>query len=375
MNTITRKIQIHLMEDENRDQHFEDIYRWQKICTKAANMIATAHFVQGNIQELFYLADETKRKLVDEAKDPEGMLNTSSMNTTYRLLSKHFKGDAPMGMLSGLNSAVQKTYKQEALDVKMGKKSLRSYRRDIPMPLPSRQIRNIEQQENGNYKFMAYGKNFVTAFGRDASGNREIMERAVAGFYNLCDSSIQLDKGKMFLLAVFQFEKKKPVLDANKEVYAELGVAQPLMAWCGEKQWYIGTVEEYLYRRQQIQHGRRRLQTALKYAKGGKGRKKKLKALERYRKKELNYIRTKMHVYSRQLVDWAVKQGAGKIVLAWSESADLNLLIRNWSNYGLREFIEYKAKAVGIEVSELKLDAEKSRVQQMLLAEAEKAVA
>ena len=31
MNTITRKIQIHLNEDDNRKEHYADIYRWQRI--------------------------------------------------------------------------------------------------------------------------------------------------------------------------------------------------------------------------------------------------------------------------------------------------------------------------------------------------------
>lgn len=371
--TITRKIQIHLIEDENRQEHFEDIYRWQKICIKAANMISTAHYVQGNIQELFYLADETKRKLADEAKDPDGMLNTSSANTTYRLLSKHFKGDAPMSMLSGLNNVIQKTYKKEALDVKLGKKSLRNYRNNIPMPLPSQQIRNVEKQENGNYKFMAYGKNFVTAFGRDRSGNMLIMDRAMKGKYKLCDSSIQLDKGKMFLLAVFQLPIEKPKLDNEKEMFAELGVSIPIICWDNaERPFEIGNNEEYLYRRIQIQSKVKNLQRSLRYNNGGKGRKKKLKALERYKKKELNYIRTKLHTYSRMLIDFTIKKGCGKLVLTHSDSKDQDLLIRNWGWSGLLEFIKYKAKMVGIEVEVRKVDGEKAQAQNLLLTEISK---
>lgn len=370
MITITRKIQIHLIEEEDREKHFEDIYRWQRICVKAANLVSTHHFIQSNIQELFYLADEPKRKLADAEKDPEGILNTSSANTTYRLLSKHFKGSAPMSMLSSLNNVIQKTYKKEALDVKLGRKSLRNYRNNIPMPLPSQQIKHIEKQENGNYKFTAYGKRFCTAFGRDRSGNMLIMDRAVSGKYKLCDSSIQLDKSKMFLLAVFQFEKQKPILKKDKELFAELGAAIPIICWDDpEKPYEIGNSEEYLYQRTQIQARRKDLQRSLRYAKGGKGRKKKLAALDRYEKKEKNYIRTKMHTYSKMLIDFAVKKECGKIVVLYSDSKDQNLLIRNWGWSGLMEFISYKAKSLGIEIEERKLDGEKSKAQNELLTE------
>lgn len=377
MNTVTRKIQIFLNEDENRKEHFNDIYRWQRICVKAANMISTAHYVQGNIQDLFYLEDGTKKKLADINKDADGILTMSSTNTTYQLLSRHFKGECPMGMLSSLNSVVQKTFKKESIDVKNGKKSLRTYRDTIPMPLPSQQIRNIQQLENGNFRFMAFGKNFVTHFGRDRSNNRTIFQRAVSGKYKLCDSSIQIkeepkkdDKGKimynkngspiketkMFLLAVFQFESEKNDLDENKLMYAELSPAIPIIAMDERGNTkYIGSTEEFLHPRLQIQAARKRASIAAKYCKGGKGRKKKLKSLEHFEEKEANYIKTKLHAYSKTLIDHCLRTKSGRLVLvdleAKAEHAkSLDLVLRNWSYHGLKNFIEYKAKAAGVKV-------------------------
>lgn len=365
---ITRKIQIHLIEDENRQEHFEDIYRWQKICIRAANMVSSHLFFQHQTQDMFYLIGDVQQKLADANKTEDGMLNTSAMSTTYRLLSKHFKGNAPMSMLSALNSVISKTFKKEFSEVRKGTKSLRSYRGDIPMPLPSQQIKNIEQSENGNFEFMAFGKRFCTAFGRDASGNRLIMERAMSGEYKLCDSSIQLKKSKMFLLAVFQFEKEKPVLNPGKELFAELGVTSPIVCWTNpEKPYLIGNSEEYLHQRLSIQNARRRLQKSARYSKGGNGRKKKLKALDRYNEKEMLYIRTKLHTYSRELINKSIKEECGKIVLVRSDSADQNLLIRNWGWSGLMEFIKYKASAAGIEIEERVIDAEKSIVRNEIL--------
>ena len=344
------------MEDENRQEHFNDIYRWQKICVAAANMIATSHYVQENIKDLFFLEDGTKKKLADIKKDEDGILTMSSAGTTYQLLSKKFKGEAPMAMLSGLNAIIQKTYKKETIDIKNGKKSLRTYRDNIPMPLPSQQIRNVEQQPNGNFKFMAYGKNFVTAFGRDRSNNKVIMERAVSGKYKLCDSSIQLKDKEMFLLAVFQFESEEKKVDETKLMYAELSPSIPIIA-VREDGFYtkIGSAEEFLHRRIQIQEALKRSMIAAKYNNGGKGRKKKMKSIDRYQDKEKNYVQTKLHTYSRQLINHCVKNSCGKLILAnlkpkSKDVKEMPNLLRNWSYYGLKTFIEYKAKQNNIQV-------------------------
>lgn len=369
MNTITRKIQIHLNEEENRNEHYADIYRWQRICVKAANMISTAHYVQEGIKDLFYLEDGTKKKLGDIKKDEDGILTMSSANTTYQLLSRSFKGDCPMNMLSGLNNIIQKTFKKENLDVKNGKKSLRTYRNNIPMPLPRQAITNLSQQENGNFTFKAFGKNFVTAFGRDASGNRLIMERASIGRYKLCDSSIQLDGKKMFILAVFQFESEVIELIKEKVMIAELGVAVPIICSTNEKTFKIGNFEEYLYRRLRIQETRKQLQMHLKYAKGGKGRKNKLSKLNDLEKAEYNYVRTRMHVYSRELINLCIKNKCSKLVLTNEKPSQESepLLFRNWGYSGLKELIEYKAKQFGITVEEIKPEINKNETQNELL--------
>lgn len=352
---ITRKIQILLHEQENVKEHFNDIYRWQRICVKAANMIATAHYVQDGIRDIFYLDDGTKKKLADIKKDENGILTMSSQNSTYQLLSKYFKGDAPMGMLSGLNSIVQKTFKKENIDVKNGEKSLRTYRNNIPMPVPSQQIRNIEQLDNGNFKFMAYGKWFRTNFGRDLSGNRLIMERAVAGTYKLCDSSIQIKDKKMFLLTVFQFEKEKPVLDETKELLIELSVNNPVQFIWKDKVYNIGSKEEFLHRRLHIQSALRSAQINAKYNVGGKGRKKKLKSIERFKLAEKNYVTTKLHTYSREVIKTCVKLGCGTLVLLDQEEKEEQAkqnepILRNWSYFGFKQMLEYKAKAEGINI-------------------------
>ena len=130
----------------------------------------------------------------------------------------------------------------------------------------------------------------------------------------------------------------------------------------GMKWFEIGTKEEFLYRRRQIQELVRRCQINNKYSTGGKGRKKKCQALEHWHEKELNYVGTKLHMYSRMLVDVAMKHKCGKIVLVNQKEREEKakeenmrgepFLLRNWSYYGLKDKIKYKSRMVGIEVTE-----------------------
>ena len=125
----------------------------------------------------------------------------------------------------------------------------------------------------------------------------------------------------------------------------------------GYKVWAIGTKEEFLQRRLAIQAAVRRCQVANRYTAGGKGRKKKCKAIDRWHEVEKNYVDTKLHTYSRKLVGMAVKHRCAVIRLCAQEEREEDaksdvggILLRNWSYFGLRGKIEYKAKMYGIKI-------------------------
>ncbi|MBE7173987.1 MAG: hypothetical protein INR73_25665, partial [Williamsia sp.] len=87
------------------------------------------------------------------------------------------------------------------------------------------------------------------------------------------------------------------------------------------------------------------------------GRKRKLAALERFEEKEKNYVDTKLHTYSRRLVDLCIRHHAGSLILAEQsekeEAAKEDVfLLRNWSYYGLKQKIAYKAHKAGIFIVE-----------------------
>ena len=164
----------------------------------------------------------------------------------------------------------------------------------------------------------------------------------------------------MFLLAVFSFDKELISVDANKSAICNLSINYPIVIKeKKDKLFSIGTAEEYLHRRNAIKGALHRLQKACKHNEGGHGRHKKLQAISRFEKLEYNYVNTKMHEYSRQLVDYCIKRGIGKIVLenykeavdkTHEETEESKYLLQSWSYYSLSEKIKYKANKVGIEV-------------------------
>jgi transposase len=191
----------------------------------------------------------------------------------------------------------------------------------------------------------------------------------------MCTSSLQFDGKKIFWLICVDIPKKEVELDEKKTLFAYLDVDVPVRCTCDVKaikdydsgmKWFeIGNKEEFLHRRIQIQEAVRRCQINNRYSKGGKGRKKKCQAIERYHEKEINYVTTKLHLYSRLLVDLAVKHKCGRILLlnqkAREDKAKADnmsgepFLLRNWSYYGFKDKINYKCKMVGIKMEEDKV--------------------
>lgn len=371
---ITRKIEVFVCEadKELRRAYYEKLYANRDIAVKVANMGVSHLFALDNTMP--YLSDEDRERIVFIGAKGN---KATKQNAPYVAASEAFKGKADMGMVSCVLQNVQKTYQD---DRKHGlwNRSLRSFKANMPVPFKADRFLNLRfsEYENGDGEkrqgcfFTLMGVPFQMKFGRDRSGNRIIVERVVGGEYKMCTSSLQFDRNKIFLLLCVDIPKKEVELDEGKTMYAYLGVMNPVICTCdvraakeydsGYKWFEIGTKEEFNYRRRQIQEAVRRCQVENLYNSGGKGRKKKCQAIDRWHEKEKNYVATKLHTYSRMLVDLALKHRCGRIVLmnqthreeeAKEQNAEGdNLVLRNWSYFGLKEKIGYKCKMAGIKL-------------------------
>lgn len=78
-----------------------------------------------------------------------------------------------------------------------------------------------------------------------------MLDRIVGGTIKLLISNIQLDKGKIFLLAAIEIEKN--FLDASIIAEASLSIEHPVAVKIGSHEHAIGNKEEFLHRRLAIQ--------------------------------------------------------------------------------------------------------------------------
>lgn len=377
---ITRKIQIYIPEKDKelRKSYYDKLYNDRYTAVKIANMTVSHLFALDN--SMPYLSEEDKDTITFLGVKGD---KATRRNAPYVAASEAFKGKIDMGVCSTIQNTVQKSY-QEDKKAGMWRRSLRSYKANMPIPYQSKRFLNLRAEDyktkDGTTRsgifFTLTGIPFQMAFGRDRSGNRIIVDRIIAGEYKMVTSSIQIDddKGKIYLLLCVDIPKKETVLKPDKKLFAFLGVFNPIVCTTEVKNlydkdeyeetykvWEIGTEEEFNHRRRQIQEAVKRCQEHNKYTNGGKGRKKKTKALDRFKNKEKSYVDTKLHTYSRMLVDLAIKHECGEIVLLKQKEREEKakkdnenekpFVLRNWSYYGLKEKIQYKSDMHGIKLT------------------------
>jgi hypothetical protein len=331
-----------------------------------------------------FVLDNTMPYLTPDSKEAIEFIGCKGnkgtrQNAPYVAASEAFKGKADMSMISCVIQNVQKMY-QEDKKQGMWNKSLRSYKGNMPVPFQAGRFVNLRfaEYENGEGEkrdgcfFTLIGVPFQMNFGRDRSNNRLIVERVISGDYKMCTSSLMFDGSKIFLLLFVDMPKQDVRLDEKKTMYAYLGIMNPIICTCDVRaakeydsgyRWFeIGTKEEFNYRRRQIQDAVRRCQINNRYSEGGNGRMRKCQAIVHWHEKEKKYVDTKLHTYSRMLVDLAVKHKCGRIVLINQKPREDKakednkhgepFVLRNWSYYGLKEKISYKCKMVGIKLSQ-----------------------
>lgn len=405
---ITRKIEVHLHrhgEGEEAEMRLKEEYRiWDEIndnLYKAANRVVAHCFFNDSyeyrlklhsprFQEIEKLLKNAKRNKLSnddirELKEERSLLFSdfkkqrlaflqgnsgkgSEQNSTYKVISNEFVDVIPSEVLTNLNQDISSTYKNYALEVERGARTIPNYKKGIPVPFSIKQsgeLRLRKREDGSVYITFPRGLEWDLNFGRDRSNNREIVERVLSGLYDVGNSSIQETKSrKRFLLLVVKIPKEASKLDKNKVVGVDLGVAVPLYAALNDNQYggmSIGSYEQFTKVRQRMFAQKKELQRNLRHTtNGGHGRKQKLQALERLEGKERNWVHLQNHIFSKSLIEYALGNKAGVVQMErlTGFGRDVNdelgegykFVLRYWSFFELQTMIEYKAKAAGIEV-------------------------
>lgn len=400
---ITRKIEVNLHkhgDDEEALQLYkEELARWRAIndnLYKAANYIISHCFFNDAYEErlrlqsprykeieklLKYakknklsesevktLKEERNTLLKQFSRQKKEFLQTSEQNSTYKLVSNEFSDVIPSNVITCLNQDISSNYSAYKKEIGQGKRTLPNYKRGIPVPFPIKAHNTLQLQKRSDGSYFVrfpFGLEWDLYFGRDRSNNREIVERVVTQVYDAGNSSLQECKnGKVFLLLVVKIPKQEQQLDANRVVGVDLGINVPLYAALNDNEYgglSIGSREQFLNVRMRFSRQKRELQRSLRNTtKGGHGRVQKLQALERLEKKERNWVHLQNHIFSKCIIDYALKNSAGVIQMenlsgfGHDENNEVvneyKFILRYWSFFELQQLIEYKAHAAGITV-------------------------
>ena len=350
------RIIVDLPTYEQRKEAMDKLYRWRNRCYRAANLIVSHLYVQEMLKEFFYLTEGVQYKLADEKKDDVGMLTRSRINTTYRVLSDRFKGEMPMNILSCLNNALISSFRKESEAYCKGERSIKNFKKTMAFPFGLEGIGGFcYKEEKRTFYFRLFSIPFRIDLGRGRAEKTKLLQQVIGGEIKMCSSHIKINDGKVFWLPVFEIKKEEHTLKPEIIAEASMSFEYPLIVKIGRARYTIGTQEEFLYRRLAIQASLERARIGAQYCRSDKGSRRKLKATEKLKKAESNYVNNRLHVYSKRLIDLCVEHKAGTLILAdQKEKMEVakaeEFVLRNWSYYNLLTKIKYKADKAGIEL-------------------------
>lgn len=241
-----------------------------------------------------------------------------------------------------------------------GERTITNYKRSYPLITRGRNLKFQYQDDDIIIKWVnKIVFKVVLGSGKIRENKIELqhtLHKIIDGEYKISESKIYFDKNNNLMLAL-HFDiptNKQNEIIKDRVLGVDLGIKYPAYMCLSDdtyKREHIGSIDDFLRVREQMQTRRRKLQHDLKFNKGGKGRKKKLQALDRLRDKEKNFATTYNHMISKSVVKFAKKYNCEYIHLEkLTKDGFSSEILRNWSYYQLQQYIEYKAKREGIKV-------------------------
>ena len=258
-----------------------------------------------------------------------------------------------------------------------GERNVANYKRTVPLITRGRDLVFVHGYENytefldnlytdRNLKVFIKWVNkiqFKIVFGNPykSAELRSVVQNIFEERYKINGSSICIDDDDDIILNLsLTMPKEIKELDESKVVGVDLGIVIPAMCTLNTNSYSrksIGSADDFLRVRTKIRAQRRRLQKSLSQTSGGHGRKKKLRALDKFSEYEKHWVQNYNHYVSKQVVDFAIKNNAKYINLedleGYGEKEKNKFILSNWSYYQLQQYIVYKAEKYGIEVRKI----------------------
>lgn len=415
MPTITRKIKLELctkgLSEEERKAQWNLLYHINDNLYRSANNISSKLYLDEHVSSLVWLkhkehqtlkadlAKAKKQKIQDEKtiaelesrlkscesemSDQELAICKYTDEMSSKTLSYKFATELELNIyaqiLNQVQSKVYADFQNDQKDVRDGKRAIRTYKKGMPIPFPWRNNIRMEPVKKGReYEFYIKWYNdirFQLIFGKDRSNNRLILQRCFkldensVEDYQMRTSSIKMVKGangtELFLYLVVDIPQEKHTLNNKIVVGVDLGINVPAYVATNvtDDRKAIGDREHFLNTRMAISKRFHSFQR-LKGTTGGRGKTKKLEPLERLKEKERNWVHTQNHLFSRDVITFALHVKAATIQMedlsGYGKDDEGNVveekkfLLGKWSYYELQDMIKYKAKKVGMRVNFIK---------------------
>lgn len=262
---------------------------------------------------------------------------------------------------SAITQRVKKDFKTSLKNgLAKGERTITNYKRNYPLITRGRDLKFQYKDDDVIIKWVnKIAFKVVLGSGKIKENKIELqhtLHKIIDKEYKVGQSSLQFDRNNNLILNLNLDipDKVKAEVVKDRVLGVDLGIKYPAYMCLNDdtyKREHIGSIDDFLRIREQMQDRRRKLQHDLKFIKGGKGRNKKMQALDRLRDKEKNFATTYNHMISKNVVEFAKKNQCEYINMEkLTKDGFNNAILRNWSYYQLQQYIEYKAKREGIKV-------------------------
>ena len=262
---------------------------------------------------------------------------------------------------SAITQRVKKDFKTSLKNgLAKGERTITNYKRNYPLLTRGRDLKFQYKDDDIIIKWVnKIVFKVVLGSGKIKENKIELqhtLHKIIDKEYKVGQSSLQFDRNNNLILNLnldIPYKPKTEVVE-GRTLGVDLGIKYPAYMCLNDdtyKREHIGSIDDFLRIREQMQDRRRKLQHDLKFIKGGKGRNKKMQALDRLRDKEKNFATTYNHMISKNVVEFAKKNQCEYINMEkLTKDGFNNAILRNWSYYQLQQYIEYKAEREGIKV-------------------------
>ena len=281
--------------------------------------------------------------------------------------------DHPSVSSTCCNAAVRqarKKYKDAWKDIQSGQTTLPSYKADQPIPLHNRDnIKFQHDPEEGNivvltlfsddYKKQTGYQNLRFGIRAHDSTQKSILEKVCSGEYGHGQCQLIYEKKKWFLLLNYNPPKKDGfLLDPDKTLGIDMGVAYAV--YCSSRDCR-GTftipgdeVIEYAKKLEARKYAKQKQARYCGEGRIGHGTRTRVSYVYKEEDAIANFRDTINHRYSKAVVEYAVKNGFGRIQMeelkGVKEDTGFPKRLLHWTYFDLQTKIVNKAKEYGIEV-------------------------